>query len=547
MGFYTHRGRLALVLVLLVILPTALLSVLAGRSIRAREVLLRRHLADTAGETLADGIDRLHAELDAALRALCDSMNASIERSGAYADLDRVGHAAVAAHPVAIRPFVFLTPWGFVYPSTESNAYAATALTLNQAITATQPGQARYAMSGGGQLFRFDRLTVRKELYAGFEVSVPQVVDLLRQSLAQAERAGGHIDIRIGTPAPRAPETDSAPDVLVSDTLTSDAVASRPAPVARWPSIDAGTALAGAALRPPLDFIAVTISERPLGAARHARLWNHLYHWGILLLAVAICAGSGLIVQGALRLALESRRRSEFVAGMSHDLRTPVTSMRMLAESLYHNRIADADKRHQFLGTIVRECERLGDVVERILFFIRQDSQALAYARNPVAVNELLESVTTTFADRIAGRASFHVHPSPAPAVVMGDREALAKVLLNLLDNAVKYGTTPDARDIEVAATLRHAARRRHDIEITVTDRGCGIPLHERRRIFERFYRVVAPGREHVGGAGLGLALCHDIVRAHQGRIWVTGGTGNAGSTFHVLLPAVTSKKEHQV
>jgi two-component system, OmpR family, phosphate regulon sensor histidine kinase PhoR len=542
MGFYTHKGRLMLLLVVLVMLPTAVLTILAGRSIRAREATFRQRLADTAGEQLTAGIASVQAALDRALRDLSAAMDASIASSGAYGALDSAGRAALAPHPIAQNFYVFMAPWGFVYPSAAGNELTPLVTALNRGIATAQPGAAKISIACENRVYCFGRMGARQGLYAGFAVNVSNVVRRLQRELAPLQTACSRVAIDVGLPPSDQSATDADADIVVSDTLDPQPTPVQPADVAVWESLAAGDTLAAAVLRPPLAFIRITISERPAGAVRSSRLWSLLHRWGIVLLAVAICAGSGMVVTESIGLANESRRRTEFVAGMSHDLRTPVTSLRLLAESLYTDRITDAQKRRQFLATIVRESERLSDVIERILFFIRQDNRALTFARNPIDIQELVTAVSAAFADRIAGRATIAVRPGPAAAVVRGDREALSKVLTNLLDNAVKYGLTADNRQVEVTTALR-GTRRRPLVEIAVTDRGMGIAHREQRRIFGRFYRVASPAHEHIGGTGLGLALCRDIVRGHGGRIRVTSAPGR-GSTFHVLLPGATHREE---
>jgi two-component system phosphate regulon sensor histidine kinase PhoR len=266
-----------------------------------------------------------------------------------------------------------------------------------------------------------------------------------------------------------------------------------------------------------------------------------LIGWGILLLAIVIIVGSSALIHRTLNQASVSRRRSEFVIGMSHDLRTPIASMRILADSLSAGRVEDPEKQQHFLRTISSECERLGDMIERVLFFFRQEHRAMTYTMTPVDIGEVVACAVNAFRERQHGRVSVGLDLCDALAPVVCDSESVSKVLTNLLDNAVKYGLrSSEQAEVnegdEISVCLRTEQRRgRSWCVISVRDHGSGIPDKEHRKIFDRFYRSDTDLHKHVGGIGLGLSLCSDIISAHRGRIVVDSRVGD-GATFSVWL-----------
>jgi two-component system phosphate regulon sensor histidine kinase PhoR len=225
----------------------------------------------------------------------------------------------------------------------------------------------------------------------------------------------------------------------------------------------------------------------------------------------------------------QARARSEFLAGISHDLRTPLSSMRMLSESLYLGSVKAPEKQQAFLGTIVSECDRLTQMINRALFFVRLGHGALVYSRRENDVAAVVMEAVELFRSRIAeDRAEIELDVSPGRYRASIDSDAMEQLLLNLLDNAVKY--SPGKARVSLALT-----RTDNWIRLTVRDHGIGMTRAQRRRIFRQFYRT----REAVGtakGSGLGLSLCRHIVKGHGGRITVESSPGQ-GSTFTVSLP----------
>jgi signal transduction histidine kinase len=248
------------------------------------------------------------------------------------------------------------------------------------------------------------------------------------------------------------------------------------------------------------------------------------------LLLVVI--GAGLVATYRLqrRESEIARLKSDFVANVSHDLKTPLSLIRMFAETLEMDRVPDEARRREYYAVLTRESERLTRLIDNVLDFSRIESGRQRYDIAPGPVEPVVQEVLESFRHPLH-QQGFALEVSIAPDLpdVPLDAEALKQALANLLDNAMKYSA--DRRKIAVTA------RREGDgVAVEVADAGIGIPITERERIFEKFYRVGRSETQGRRGSGVGLALVKHIVKAHGGRVTVDGGPG-AGSRFTLHLP----------
>jgi signal transduction histidine kinase len=258
---------------------------------------------------------------------------------------------------------------------------------------------------------------------------------------------------------------------------------------------------------------------------------------GVLVVSLTAAAAGGAIVSVVLlgRKARLARLQSDLLANVSHELRTPLAAIRMYAQTLQSGVLEqDPAAARDSLATIVRETERLEATVDRVLTWraLAKDRAALDLRPRPIdpAVAEAVERFQRMVAP---GEVALEVELS-SRLVVRHDREALARVVLNLMVNAHKHGGRE--RRIRVA-TLDRDGRA----EVSVTDHGVGIPPAERERIFEPFHRVESPTGERVAGAGLGLAIVRHLVDSHGGEVTVASEVGR-GSTFTVTLPGASGE-----
>ena len=260
-------------------------------------------------------------------------------------------------------------------------------------------------------------------------------------------------------------------------------------------------------------------------------LSNQPFYVAALSLVLALATFSAYLLWRDIRRELSAAElRSEFVASVSHELKTPLTAIRMFAETLRMGRPATPELRDEYLDTIVNESERLTRLLNNVLDFSRIESGRKTYQ---FASHDLVPIVRTAARamQYPLARQGFALQVSIEEGIppVRSDPDALEQAILNLLANALKY--SGDARTIE----LRLSREETHAV-VSVRDRGIGIEPVDQRRIFDKFYRVSRPENRLIPGTGLGLTLVDHIVRSHHGAVEVDSAPG-AGSTFHIRLP----------
>ena len=247
---------------------------------------------------------------------------------------------------------------------------------------------------------------------------------------------------------------------------------------------------------------------------------------GLLALTAALILTAGLQLRRERAL---SDMRSQFVSRVSHELRTPLTQIRMFAETLLLDRIRSDEERRRSLEIIDRESRRLAHMVETILRFSRGErgeDRVDASARDLVP---LVRGILAEFAPLVRDGTRV-TSDLPETAVAVADEGAVRQILLNLLDNAVKYG--PAGQEIRVTLDTSDGRVRR-----SVADEGPGIPAAERERVWRRFYRLPRDRESAVAGTGIGLAVVQDLARLQGGRAWVEDAESGHGARFVVELP----------
>jgi two-component system phosphate regulon sensor histidine kinase PhoR len=227
-----------------------------------------------------------------------------------------------------------------------------------------------------------------------------------------------------------------------------------------------------------------------------------------------------------------ARLKSDFVSTVSHELKTPLTSIRMFGEMLREGvGQGDAERERRYHEVIVRESERLGRLIANVLDFAQIEKGARTYDRRAVSAPMLAGEAVDTFrrlADGEGQEIALAVLPQAGSAQVLADREAIVQALLNLLSNAAKYGARRPV-SVSVGADAEN-------VRIAVADHGPGLASGEQERVFREFYRAPEARRSGVEGTGLGLALVKRHVEAHGGRIEVESAPGQ-GATFTIVLP----------
>jgi two-component system phosphate regulon sensor histidine kinase PhoR len=251
----------------------------------------------------------------------------------------------------------------------------------------------------------------------------------------------------------------------------------------------------------------------------------------ILTLVATTVAGTAAALMVVQREARVARLQTDFVNKVSHDLRTPLTSIRMFVETLQMERLPDPERQREALQIIADETARLSGLINRLLDWARMESGRRTYRFERQPVEPILEEALRAFApQRMAHPVDLRREVAPGLPTVMADRDALAEALLDLLYNAYKY-TGPE-KVITVGA-----ARAGPTVLLTVKDNGPGIAVSDHKRIFDKFYRARDPLARTIEGSGLGLAMVKHIVSAHGGRVEVDSALGQ-GATFTISLPA---------
>ena len=252
---------------------------------------------------------------------------------------------------------------------------------------------------------------------------------------------------------------------------------------------------------------------------------------GILLLAVII---SGVVLN-TIFLVREIRRNEQhnaFINAVTHELKTPVASIRLYLETL-QTRDVDEVKRKEFYRIMLEDSDRLLATIDQVLRTGRIGHSRRKLNFSPIDLDELVEESMSRI------RTLYHLSDESlklkhdAPVQVIGDRDEVRAAVLNLIDNAVKYS----GKNVDVKVEIVRLDRKY--VSLRVKDQGPGIPKSELAQIFKRFYRAPGPLARRVQGAGLGLYIVRAVARAHGGRAWAESEGPGQGSTFVLQLPMV--------
>jgi signal transduction histidine kinase len=233
------------------------------------------------------------------------------------------------------------------------------------------------------------------------------------------------------------------------------------------------------------------------------------------------------------QLRATEQMRTDFVGNVSHELRTPLTAIKGLVETLRDGAVDDRKVRDRFLATVEDETDRLIRLVNDLLVLSKADSQALKLKREPLGVRDLIERSVHKLAPQLEAKGiRVEVNASDGPEVVLADADRIEQVLVNLLDNAIKYSP----QEGRITVTIDDAGPTPEMVSVSVCDEGLGIPAGDLPRVFERFYRVDRARSRDGGGSGLGLSIAKAIVEAHGGDITLRSEEGQ-GTTVRFTLP----------
>jgi signal transduction histidine kinase len=264
--------------------------------------------------------------------------------------------------------------------------------------------------------------------------------------------------------------------------------------------------------------------------AEIGRGWVRNSFLALGIVSLLLVGGLALTYRSVSKEVALARLKSDFVSNVSHELRTPLALIRLYAETLELGRVKARDKVEEYYRIIRTESERLTALINNILDFSRIEAGRKEYEFRQTDLAELVTNTLETYRDQIDQQGfTFEQNIDPEIPAVRVDREAIARSLVNLLNNALKYSD----REKFVGVKLY---RTDGVLKLEVADRGIGIARNEQSKIFEKFYRASDPLVHNTKGSGLGLSLVRHIAHAHGGDVEVQSIPGK-GSTFTLTLP----------
>ena len=269
-----------------------------------------------------------------------------------------------------------------------------------------------------------------------------------------------------------------------------------------------------------------------------SKQWSFQGYFYVLVLFLVLSVtlfGAYLLWRDVRRDVRMAEMRSQFVSSVSHELKTPLTAIRMFAETLRLGRSKSMKTQEEYLDTIVNESERLTRLLNNVLDFSKIEQGKRIYRPELASLYEIVQAAARAMEYPLNQKDfQLNVQTTKGLPEVRVDRDAIEQAVLNLLHNAMKY--SGESRDIDL-----RLQRKDNQALIQVIDRGIGIDSQEQTRIFEKFYRVPTKENERIVGTGLGLTLVSHIIRAHGGHIEVKSTLGK-GSTFSLYLPLENKK-----
>jgi signal transduction histidine kinase len=289
-------------------------------------------------------------------------------------------------------------------------------------------------------------------------------------------------------------------------------------------------------LGPAMRFWAIQPSAAFLRGQQSAMLWQTLTYIGVTILALATLVAAMLFsIRVARREMTLAEMKADFVASVSHELKTPLALIRMFTETLQSGRVTSQDKQQEYCGIIMRESDRLTNLIDNILDFARIDAGRKEYNLELTNVAEVVRDTYEAYRFQLDHKQFEHrLEVEEGLPAVRADRDALSQVLLNLMSNAIKYSDEERYLSIELASDTR---RDRRGVLLSVHDHGIGIAPEDRGHLFDGFFRAADGRVRRRGGTGLGLVLTKHIVEAHGGSLDVESRLVK-GTTFRIFLPA---------
>jgi len=280
----------------------------------------------------------------------------------------------------------------------------------------------------------------------------------------------------------------------------------------------------------PYHYLAISMKDYTIENMATSRFKRSLLLIGILGIMLAV--GAVFLYRNIQHEMEIARLKSEFVSNVSHELRTPLSIIRMFAETIELNRLESDKERQEFCKIIGRESERLSHIIENFLDISRLEGGQREYNFEDINLNEIVKNILGIYRFHIENKGfTLEMRLAGQNLMIKGDEESVAEILINLLDNSMKYSEKDKYISV---STLSDNGK----IILQVEDQGIGIPEEEHDRIFNKFYRIPRQKGDWQKGTGLGLTLVKNIVDAHEGEIEVKS-TEKGGSCFQIIFNSV--------
>ncbi|MDD5459932.1 MAG: HAMP domain-containing sensor histidine kinase [Phycisphaerae bacterium] len=261
-----------------------------------------------------------------------------------------------------------------------------------------------------------------------------------------------------------------------------------------------------------------------------AKRQESVYLWTAVLVVALILASGGVAVQAVGRQIRLNKLKNDFIATVTHELKTPLASMRVLVDTLLEGRCESGQQETEYLTLVAKENQRLSRLIDNFLTFSRMERNKQAFEFAPAGPKEIAENAAEAVrAKFLQKNCKFSVTVGDGLASINADKDAMVTVLVNLLDNACKY--SGDDKKIELSVFSEDGY-----VCLAIKDNGIGMTRRQLKRAFDRFYQVDSSLARRAEGCGLGLAIVKFIVDAHKGRIEVDSKIGK-GSIFTVKIP----------
>jgi signal transduction histidine kinase len=269
--------------------------------------------------------------------------------------------------------------------------------------------------------------------------------------------------------------------------------------------------------------------DEPGDALQYVARQRIIYSVAVALLVAGMCLGVVLVLRDISREQRLARLRSDFVSNVTHELKTPLTSIRMFAETMRLGRLKKKQDQQEYLKVIVNESERLTRLINTVLDFSKIEQGEKQYQMDETDLSDVVQRAVDAV-EYWARAHQFTINTDIEPGInIKADADALEQAVLNLISNGMKY--SGEVKEIDVR--LRQNKER---IYIDVRDKGFGIAESKQSLVFEKYYRAHGDHEKDPGGSGLGLTVVKHIVENHGGQIDLKSKV-NQGSTFTIILP----------